>query len=86
MKKAKTDLSKAVKSSEENAMGVLVELFDWLDGLEPQATMGMFPLQEIGRMAANTPAPMGQVVANQERNSVSFHLIYTFYLKLTLVA
>src|SRR5258706_2916152 len=40
MKTARADLRKAVKASEETAMGMLVELFDWLDGLEPQPTMG----------------------------------------------
>jgi len=36
MKKGKGDLCREVKAGEEGAMGMLVDLFDWLDGLEPQ--------------------------------------------------
>jgi len=36
MKKRRMDLRKEVKAGEEQALGVLVKLFDWLDGLEPQ--------------------------------------------------
>ena len=39
MKKAKADLCKTVKASEQDGLGTLVELFDWLDGLEPQPMM-----------------------------------------------
>ena len=38
MKKGRIDLHKAVKASEQNALAMLVDLFDWLDGLERQPT------------------------------------------------
>jgi hypothetical protein len=31
-----TDMRREVKAGEQNALEMLVELFDWLDGLEPQ--------------------------------------------------
>jgi len=36
MERRRTDLRNAVKASEQNAFQMLVSLFDWLDGLEPQ--------------------------------------------------
>jgi hypothetical protein len=83
MKKTKADLCRAVKSSEKSALSMLVELFDWLDSLEPQPTMKMFPLrdelpQPVEGIIANAPAPKGQVAANMEKNSVSLHLADTF--------
>ena len=42
VKKGRPDLRKAVKAGEENALAMLVDVFDWLDGLEPQPTMGIF--------------------------------------------
>jgi len=41
MKKTKTELRKAVKAGEQSALGMLVGLYDWLDGLEPQRTAEM---------------------------------------------
>ena len=38
MKKTKTELRKAVKAGEQSALRMLVDLYDWLDGLEPQQT------------------------------------------------
>jgi len=38
MKKGRADLRNAVRTAEQNAMEMLVALFDWLDGLEPQPT------------------------------------------------
>lgn len=38
MKNRVTKMSHAVKTSERKALKMLVALFDWLDGLEPQAT------------------------------------------------
>jgi hypothetical protein len=35
MKRRRADLRNVVKASEQNALETLVELFDWLDGLEP---------------------------------------------------
>jgi len=38
MKKGRADLRKAVKAAEQDALEMLVDLFDWLDGLKPQPT------------------------------------------------
>jgi len=38
MNKRWADLQNAVKAAEQNALGMLVDLFDWLDGLVPQPT------------------------------------------------
>ncbi len=38
MKKRRADLRNDVKAGEQNALQMLVELFDWLDSLEPQDT------------------------------------------------
>ena len=38
MKKGWADLRNAVKAAEENALEMLVDLFDWLDSIEPQPT------------------------------------------------
>ena len=69
MKKTRAGLCKSVKSSEESALGTLVELFDWLDGLEPQ------PMRE------NAPRSTGQVAANKEKDPVSLHLTESFYFQ-----
>ena len=75
MKKTTVDLRKAVKASEQNAMGMVVELFDWLDGLEPQPTIGIFPLR------GEIEGPTDQA----DRSSVSLHLAHTSYFLLTLI-
>ena len=36
MKKGSSDCRDAVTDAEQNALEMLVELFDWLDGLQPQ--------------------------------------------------
>ena len=46
VKIGREDLRNAVKVAEENALEMLVELFDWLDGLEPQPTTEIFPLYD----------------------------------------
>jgi len=38
MKKGMANFHHAVKAAEQNALEMLVELFDWLDGIEPQPT------------------------------------------------
>ena len=38
MKKGRADLHKIVEAGEQNALKMLVDLFDWLDGLERQPT------------------------------------------------
>jgi len=83
MKEIKEDMCKAVISSEKNALGTLVELFDWLDGLEPQPTvMIRSPRgepQAIEEIIAGALEPMVQVAAKEEKNPVSLHLDYTFW-------
>ena len=44
MKQKRTDLRDAVMADEQNALEMLVALFDWLDGLESQSTTGVIPL------------------------------------------
>ncbi len=89
MKKTRADLCNAVKASEENAMGMLVKLFDWLDGLEPQATMGMTFLhgvpQRIEGTIANASGTIGQVAANTGNEPVSLHIAYAVCFQLNLV-
>jgi len=41
MKKGRANLRNAARTAERNALEMLVDLFDWLDGLEPQPTTGM---------------------------------------------
>ena len=87
-KKAK-EMQKAVKSAEENALEMLVELFDWLDGLEPQPTTEIIALYEksqaIESRIANIFADMDQTGAKmmeikdllrdlKKKSAVSFHL------------
>ena len=85
MKKTKVDLRKAVKASEQNAMGMMVELFDWLDGLEPQPTIGIFPPRGTTEgIIADAPGPTDQVAAPQHGNPVSLHLTYTSYYLLIM--
>jgi len=82
MKEIKEDMRNAVISSEKKALGTLVELFDWLDGLEPQPTMTMCSPhgepQAIEGMIPSALEPMVQVAANEDKNPVSLHLDYTF--------
>ena len=89
MKKVEAEMCKAVKASEQNGLGMLIELFDWLDGLEPQPTTVMpsirGELQTAEEKIANAPRPMGQVTANKEKISVSLHLGYTLCFQLALV-
>ena len=81
VKKTKTDLRNAVKAGERDALEMLVGLCDWLDGLEPLPTMGMFsPHEESKEVEARIEdalAPMDRVM------TVSFHLPCTFGLDLT---
>ena len=44
MKKRRSDFRRAVKAAEQETLGVLVDLFDWLNGLEPQQPMLYLPL------------------------------------------
>jgi hypothetical protein len=46
MQKLRKEMQQEVKSAEQTALDTLVELFDWLDGLEPQSTTGIVALYE----------------------------------------
>ena len=69
MKRERPNLHMEVKAGEENALEMLVDLFDWLDGLSAQSTT------EVDRV------PMGQTVAKEAklsavRHSTCLHLIW----------
>jgi len=59
MEKRIADLRNRVKTAEQNAFQMLVELFDWLDSLEPQRTTEIVTRsQEREIMSAVPPSPM----------------------------
>jgi hypothetical protein len=66
MKSGGAEFRNAVKGGEENALETLVELFDWLDRLEPQPIANIAPLYQEGQnimsIIADTHASMDQVV------------------------
>ena len=66
-KNVKIDMLDQVKAGEQRALDMLVELFDWLDGLEPQPTMEIVVLyemsQDIESMITNTLAQIDQAAA-----------------------
>ena len=66
-KKAQTELRETVRHMEQKGLGMLVYLFDWLDGREPQPTTEIVALYEtsqaIETKIPNTIAQMDQVVA-----------------------
>ena len=68
-KKESESLRGAVQESEQKALGVLVDLFDWLDGVEPQPTKEIVYLynlsQTIESMITNTLAQMDQAAATK---------------------
>ena len=57
----------SVKGAEQNALDTLVELFDWLDGLEPQPTTEIIAIhkksEEIDSKITNTLAQMDHAAA-----------------------
>jgi len=69
MKKDKKQLRKTVEESEQKALGVLVDLFDLLDGLEPQPTNEIVYLynlsQTIESLITNTLAQVDQAAAKK---------------------
>ena len=74
MKTGRAEFRKAVKGGEENALETLVELFDWLDRLEPQPMTNIVPLYQEARnimsIITNTHASMDQaVVAGKAEDS-----------------
>ena len=66
-KKAQTELREMVKQMEQKSLGMLVDLFDWLDGRVPQPTTEIVALNEksqaIETKITNTIAQMDQVAA-----------------------
>ncbi|KIJ95204.1 hypothetical protein K443DRAFT_109193, partial [Laccaria amethystina LaAM-08-1] len=64
-------LKKAVDEGHETALGTLAEIFDWLDGLAPQATTEITLLydqsMEIERNISSTLARMTQLVGKKEK-------------------
>ena len=66
MNNQRADLRKVVKAAEQNALEMLVDLFDWLDGLEPHSTTGIVSLYEhsqaIEAKVTDALAQMNQTV------------------------
>ena len=90
-------LRKMVLHAEQKALEMLVELFDWLDGLEPQSTTEIVDLYEksqaIESKITNTLAQMNQAAAKiaeikelmkvfQKKSAVRFLLYFTCILAL----
>ena len=63
------EMRRAVQAGEERALEMLVDLFDWLDGLGPQPTTEIVYLynlsQSIEAMITNTLAQMDQAAAKK---------------------
>ena len=72
-RKVRADFRKAVKGGEQDAMEMLVDLFDWLASLEPQPTTGIMSLYEKSQnnpaLSANTFAPMHQTPTEKGKES-----------------
>ncbi len=82
-------IRESVKYAEQRALEMLVELFDWLDGLEPQPTTEIIALyeksQDIERKITDTLAQMSQAATKiaeiknlkedlKKKSAVSFDL------------
>jgi len=69
MKAGRESFRKAVKVGEENALEMLVDLFDWLDGLEPQPTTEIVSLYDkslkVKAIIEDHRAPKGQTEAKR---------------------
>jgi len=61
-RKERAEFRKAVKAGEQDALEMMVDLFDWLCDLEQQPTTGVTPLYEKDQnhpaMSADTRGPM----------------------------
>jgi hypothetical protein len=88
MNRRRADIRKAIKACEDGALEMLVDLFDWLDSLEPQSIMESSPLyeeaQNIMSMIADIHAPMDQVAVRKAKDSVvscpsCLHLVFEFH-------
>jgi len=59
MRKQRAKFCEAVKAGEQDALEMLVDLFDWLDGIEPQPQMKIAPLyKKHHTIVANIIAPL----------------------------
>ena len=57
----RTYFKEAVKASEQDALEMLVDLFDWLDGLEPQpTTMTVSLYEQLHRIVSKITYPLAQ--------------------------
>ena len=54
MNKERVKLRNAMRAAEQNALEMLVELFDWLDGLRPQSTMEITSLYDHSQVIEAT--------------------------------
>ena len=67
--KVRAEMRNAVQAGEEQGLDMLVDLFDWLDGLGPQPTTEIVYLynlaQSIEAMITNTLAQMDQAAAKK---------------------
>ena len=90
-KKERTEWRETVKHREQKALGKLVDLFEWLDGREPQPTTEIMALYEMSRaietkitktlaqmdQAAAKMAEINKLVKAVQTNSVS-PLLYSY--------
>ena len=69
VKQGSTDSRDVVKAEEQSALGMLVEIFNWLDGLEPQPVTEIVPPQ-------NTSALMDRVTPNKAQTQTQTPAIF----------
>jgi len=62
MRKGRADLRRAVKTDKEGALDMLVDLFDWLDGLEPQPTANIVSRYQSTLIPTNQAVATGSAV------------------------
>ena len=71
-KTGRTHLRGMVKADEQGALDMLVDLFDWLDGLEPQPTTWITPLYvKPQAMVTDAHARIGQALAKRAKHPAS---------------
>ena len=92
MKTGKANLRAAVQTGQEDALEMLVDLFDWLDGLEPQPTTNAVPpcgTTHNDKVAtAENCAPMGKTAAKETKRSAvrcSSHLHFVWGPNLIII-
>ena len=82
----------AVETVEENALEMLADLLDWLDGLEPQPIMKIYPPYGTSRkdkaVTAESRVPMGKTAAKEAKRSAvrcSTYLHFVWGPNLTII-